>query len=82
LVSEVVPRNELRARARDLALKIAKKPPIAVQGTIKAFWAELELINSRVAMAGPNYSAIANRIGHADPDALGFGDPRPKWELR
>jgi enoyl-CoA hydratase/carnithine racemase len=82
LVSEVVPIEELRERARDLALKIAKKPPIAVQGTIKALWAELDLTSNRVAHAGPNYSAIGNPIGHADPDALKFGDQRPKWELR
>jgi enoyl-CoA hydratase/carnithine racemase len=82
LVSEVVPTEELRNRARDLALKIAKKPPIAVQGTIKALWAELDLLSNRVANAGPNYSAIGNPVGHADPDALKFGAPRPKWELR
>ena len=38
LVSEVVPVDELRARARTLALRLAAKPPLAVQGTVKAIW--------------------------------------------
>jgi enoyl-CoA hydratase/carnithine racemase len=38
LVSEVVPRLELRARAHALAAKIAAKPPTAVQSTVKAIW--------------------------------------------
>jgi enoyl-CoA hydratase/carnithine racemase len=82
LVSEIVPTKDLRGRAHDLGLKIAKKPPIAVQGTIKAFWSELALTNNRVALAAPNYSAIGNPIGHDDDNALKFGDPRPEWELR
>jgi enoyl-CoA hydratase/carnithine racemase len=38
LVSEVVPANELRARARTLACRLAVKPPLALQGTVKAIW--------------------------------------------
>jgi enoyl-CoA hydratase/carnithine racemase len=38
LVSEVLPRAELRSRARVLAQRLASKPPLAVQGTVKAIW--------------------------------------------
>lgn len=38
LVSEVLPRAELRPRARVLAERLAAKPPLAVQGTVKAIW--------------------------------------------
>ena len=37
-MSEVVPVDELRARARVLALRLAAKPPLAVQATVKAIW--------------------------------------------
>jgi enoyl-CoA hydratase/carnithine racemase len=38
LVSEVVPGDELRARAQVLAGRLAAKPPLAVQATVKAIW--------------------------------------------
>jgi enoyl-CoA hydratase/carnithine racemase len=38
LVSEVLPRPDLRPRARTLAERLAAKPPLAVQGTVKAIW--------------------------------------------
>jgi enoyl-CoA hydratase/carnithine racemase len=38
LVSEVVPVAELRARARELACRLVVKPPLALQGTVKAIW--------------------------------------------
>lgn len=43
LVSEVVPLEKLWDRAHDLAAKIAKKPPLAVQGTVRAIWESLDL---------------------------------------
>jgi enoyl-CoA hydratase/carnithine racemase len=38
LVSEVVPVSELRARARALASRLVAKPPLSLQGTVKAIW--------------------------------------------
>lgn len=38
LVSEVVPRASLWERADVLAHRLASKPPLAVQGTVKAMW--------------------------------------------
>lgn len=41
LVSEVLPRAELWPRAATLAARLAAKPPLAVQGTVKAVWDSL-----------------------------------------
>jgi enoyl-CoA hydratase/carnithine racemase len=38
LVSEVLRRDDLWPRARKLAERLAAKPPLAVQGTVKAIW--------------------------------------------
>jgi enoyl-CoA hydratase/carnithine racemase len=43
LVTEVVPAADLRARAYTLALRLASKPPLAIQGTVKAIWDSLEM---------------------------------------
>jgi enoyl-CoA hydratase/carnithine racemase len=43
LVSEVVVGSELRARARLLAERLAAKPPLAVQATVKAIWDSLDM---------------------------------------
>ncbi len=43
LVSEVVAREELWDRAHVLATRLASKPPLAVQGTVKAIWDSLSM---------------------------------------
>jgi enoyl-CoA hydratase/carnithine racemase len=43
LVSEVVPEDKLRQRAQVLAGRLARKPPVAIQGTVKAIWQSLEM---------------------------------------
>jgi enoyl-CoA hydratase/carnithine racemase len=43
LVSEVVARDELWARAAVLARRLADKPPAAIQGTVKAIWSSLDM---------------------------------------
>jgi enoyl-CoA hydratase/carnithine racemase len=43
LVSEVVPRAELWDRAHTLAVRLAEKPALAIQGTVKAIWDSLEM---------------------------------------
>lgn len=43
LVTEVVPRAELRERAAWAARVIADSPPLAIQGTMRALWTGLEL---------------------------------------
>lgn len=43
LVTEVVTRDELWPRAHELARRLAEKPPLAVQGTVKAVWDSLSM---------------------------------------
>ncbi|MBV1918422.1 MAG: enoyl-CoA hydratase/isomerase family protein, partial [Sphingomonadaceae bacterium] len=42
LVSEVVENDQLRARARQIAAKIAEKPASSVEGSLKAIWRALD----------------------------------------
>jgi len=42
LVTEVVPRHELRPRARAIADSIAARNPKAIQGTVRAIWEALD----------------------------------------
>src|SRR5436190_15019696 len=43
LVTEVLPRAELWPRAAELAGALARKPAVAVQGTVRAIWEALDL---------------------------------------
>src|SRR4051794_28575785 len=83
LVTEVVPRPDLRDRAASVAQIIADSPPLVVQGTMRALWTALEIPRTQaIAMAN-----LFTRIG-SDADAFKAGQERfasgqrPKWELR
>lgn len=66
LVSEVVPRDQLWDRARELAASIAAKPSAATQGTVRAIWESLDR-PYRVAMEqGLIYTRVGNPIGMAE----------------
>lgn len=63
IVSEVLPLEALWARAHELAAKIAKKPPVATQGSIKAIWESLDLPRTAALQLGFMYTHVGNRIG-------------------
>lgn len=65
LVSEVVPAGELRGAAAWSAGEIAKSPPIAVEGTVRAVWMAQELSRMQALDAG----RILIRLG-SDPASL------------
>ncbi len=83
LVSEVVPRAELRERAAWAARVIADAPPLAIQGTMRALWTALEMSRSQ----GIGVANLFTRIG-SDADAFRAGQARfasgkrPQWRLR
>jgi enoyl-CoA hydratase/carnithine racemase len=62
LVSEVVPGGELRARARILATRLAGKPPMAVQATVKAIWDSLQMTAQGGREIPLHYTQIANPL--------------------
>lgn len=80
LVSELVPYADLWSRADELARIIAAKPPIAVQGTVKAVWETLDMSREDAQQSGWNYPLAGNPIGTAQVSREGFA--KPKWTLR
>jgi enoyl-CoA hydratase/carnithine racemase len=80
LVSEVVPRAELRDRAAKIARTIAAKPPAAVQGTVKAIWDSLDMTRTGALSAANSYWQIGNPIAQPQVDRATF--TKPQWTLR
>jgi E-phenylitaconyl-CoA hydratase len=60
LVTEVVPRAELRDRARAVALAIAGRSPKGIQGTVRAIWESLDMTRSMALQNGLAYTHIGN----------------------
>jgi enoyl-CoA hydratase/carnithine racemase len=60
LVTEVVARDDLRARARAIALAIAQRNPKAIQGTVRAIWESLDRPRTTALMTGIAYTQIGN----------------------
>ncbi|HET6949739.1 MAG TPA: enoyl-CoA hydratase/isomerase family protein, partial [Acidimicrobiales bacterium] len=66
LVTEIVERGGLWARAHEIAAGIAAKPSAATQGTVRAVWESLDR-PYRAAMAqGLIYTRLGNPIGMAE----------------
>jgi len=78
LVSEIVPRAELDGRAAELARRLASKPPLAVQGTVKAVWDSLSMSLHGAREIPLQYPQLVNNATQVALDAA----PRPEWELR
>lgn len=69
LVSEVIETAEaMWARAQDLAAKIATKPTIATQGTVRAVWESQDLPRGAALLAGFKVPLFANAIGQKQLD--------------
>jgi enoyl-CoA hydratase/carnithine racemase len=78
LVSEVVIREALRKRAHLLARRLAEKPPLAVQGTVKAIWDSLQMSAAGAREIPLHYPQLGNPLAKVE-----FGsETRPSFELR
>jgi enoyl-CoA hydratase/carnithine racemase len=73
LVSEVVSRGELWARANEIATAIAAKPPSATQGTVKAIWESLDKPYRAALEQNLLYTRLGNPLGQAELAARGNG---------
>ncbi len=60
LVTEVTTPETLRERARAIALSIAERNPVAIQGTVRAIWEALEMPRSIALQNGLAYTLIGN----------------------
>jgi enoyl-CoA hydratase/carnithine racemase len=60
LVTEVVPRADLRARVRSIADSIAERNPKAIQGTVRAIWEALDMSRTMALQNGLAYTHIGN----------------------
>ena len=61
LVTEVVPAEQLRDRAADIAAQIARRDPIAIQGTVRAIWEATEMPPAMAKQNGLLYTHVGNR---------------------
>jgi enoyl-CoA hydratase/carnithine racemase len=77
LVTEIVERPSLLARAHELARAIAAQPPAAVQGTVKALWQSLDLTRGQSLATALMYTQIGNPLGTADLDRAVVKPSRP-----
>jgi enoyl-CoA hydratase/carnithine racemase len=68
LVTEIVERDALLARAQELATAIASQPPAAVQGTVKALWQSLDMGRAQSLATALMYTQVGNPLGTADLD--------------
>jgi enoyl-CoA hydratase/carnithine racemase len=79
LVSEVLAdREALWERAQVLAERLADKPPIALQGTVKAMWDSQGMSVGASREVPLHYVHIGNPLSKVEMGEI----TRPKWELR
>ena len=78
LVTEVLDRSELWARAHVLAKRLADKPPLAVQGTVKAVWDSMSMSPEASRSIPLIYTQLINPLTKTE---FNPGVDR-KWELR
>lgn len=82
LVSEVLPLDQLWARADELARIIAAKPPAATQGTVRAIWESLDQTRTGALQTGLKYCFVGNPIGTAQVDRFDIMGKVKKYEIR
>lgn len=78
LVSEMVPRAALWDRADVLARRLAAKPPLAMQGTVKAVWDGMSMSPAAGREVPLHYTQIGNSAGQLDLGQVA----KPQWEVR
>lgn len=82
LVSEVVSRDRLWRRAHEIAAKIAAKPSVATQGTVRAIWEALDAGRSAAMARGLHYTQIGNELGIAQAENMLQTGRRKDFEVR
>lgn len=83
MVSEVVPAAQLAAHAHEIAAIIAKQPPAAIQGTLKALWTARRIgRHAALGVAGDLLTLGNSPESMAQGQALFQSGARVPWRLR
>ena len=83
MVSEVVPADQLLARAGELAGVIASQPALAVEGTVRAIWAARELGQRQALRLGYAFVAMGTSPESiAEGQQLFASGERVEWKPR
>lgn len=83
LVQEVVAKDELRGAAGWVAESIAKQPPLAIQGTLRAIWASAEMARSQALAAGYSFVKLGTNADSLREGQQAFASgQRVEWRLR
>lgn len=83
LVSEVVPKEDLRATTEWAAAAIASAPPLAVEGTVRAIWSALEHSRSQALALGYAYVEMGTNQESLRQGQEAFSSgKRIEWRLR
>jgi len=79
LVTEIVERDQLWARAHEIAAGIARKPTSATQGTVRAIWESLDRPYRAAMQQGLIYTRLGNPLGQAEVAEKGPDRPEPRF---
>lgn len=82
LVSEVVPQADLWDRAHAIAAKVASKPSVATQGTVRAVWESLDTGRTAALARGIHYTQLGNEQGIAQVENMLKTGKRKPFEVR
>lgn len=80
LVTEVTPKDQLWARADEIARTIAGFQPVAIQGSVRAIWEALSMPRDTAVANAFKYCQIGNPISMAAIDRANM--PKTKYTLR
>jgi E-phenylitaconyl-CoA hydratase len=78
LVTEIVPDDELRSRAAELAAEIASRRPQAIQGTVRAMWEARDLPPTTAQRHGLSYTHLGNAGGGRTDSRANKKKPRTR----
>ena len=67
-MTEGTPLEALWGRAQELAATIAAKPPVAVQGTVRAIWESLDMPRSAALATALKYAQLGSPLGKQQVD--------------
>jgi enoyl-CoA hydratase/carnithine racemase len=82
LVSEVVPRDELRERAGWCARTIADAPALAIQGTLRCLWNGRDVSRAQAIEQATYFIRIGTQADAFEEGQAAFKGKRPEWRTR